>query len=77
MVSSLIVFLAVLVIRNDVHRVGVSNTALNTNANAKVDAHQSHRKYAFTPTNGKIAYSWVAKGHELPSETTFTGFEEQ
>ena len=70
-VSSLIVSLAVLVIRNDVHRVGVSNDALN--ANAKVDAHQSHRKYAFTPTNGKIAYSWVAKGHELPSETTFTG----
>ena len=75
--SSLIVFAAVLVIRNDFHQVVVSNTtftnALNTNTNTKVDVHQSHHKYAFTPTNGKIAYSWVAKGHELPSETTFIG----
>ena len=79
--SSLIVFVAVLVVGNDVHRVVVSlnrsntfnDNALNESANAKVVAHQSRRKYAFTPTNGKIAYSWVAKGHELPSETTFTG----
>ena len=69
-VSSLIVFLAVLVIRNDVHRgVGVSNTALNTSANATVDAHQSHRKYAFTPTNDKMEYAWAVKGRALPSET--------
>ena len=82
-VSSLIVFAAVLVLRNDANRVGaVSLHSLNNNAlndenanNAKVVvAHQSHHKYAFTPTNGKIVYSWVAKGHhELPSETTFTG----
>ena len=78
--SSLIVFVAVLVVGNDVHRVVVSlnsntfnNNALNENANTKVVAHQSRHKYAFTPTNGKIVYSWVAKGHELPSETTFTG----
>ena len=73
--SSLIVFAAVLVIRNDFHHVVSNNTfnALNKNTNNKVVVHQSHHKYAFTPTNGKIVYSWVAKGHELPSETTFTG----
>jgi len=69
--SAAIVFVAVLVIRNDFHRV-VSGKALKNTSNTKV-VHQRHRKYAFTPTNGKIVYSWVAKGHELPSETTFTG----
>ena len=28
----------------------------------------TNHKYAFTPTNGKILYSWVAKGRALPSE---------
>ena len=43
-----------------------SSSKMTTNNNS--NGNNNNRKYAFTPTNGKIRYSWVAKGHALPSE---------
>ena len=42
-----------------------SSSKMTTNNN---NSNNNNHKYAFTPTNGKILYSWVAKGRALPSE---------
>jgi len=41
-----------------------SSSSKTTNNNNNNNNH----KYAFTPTNGKMLYSWVARGRALPSE---------
>jgi len=43
----------------------LSSSSLKTTTN---NSNNNNHKYAFTPTNGKILYSWVAKGRALPSE---------
>jgi len=45
-----------------------SSSSLSSSSKTTTNNNNNNHKYAFTPTNGKIRYSWVAKGHALPSE---------
>ena len=47
---------------------GIPSSSLSSSSKTTTNNNNNNHKYAFTPTNGKIRYSWVAKGHALPSE---------
>ena len=51
---------------------GIPSSLSSSSSSSKMTTtnnnNSNNHKYAFTPTNGKILYSWVAKGRALPSE---------
>ena len=51
---------------------GIPSSLSSSSSSSKMtttnNSNNTNHKYAFTPTNGKILYSWVAKGRALPSE---------
>jgi len=71
LLSCLVVLVSLFVVVDDVKSsllaINGIPSSLSSSSSSKTTNNNNH-KYAFTPTNGKILYSWVAKGRALPSE---------
>ena len=72
--SCLVVLVSLFVVVDDAKKSllainnGIPSSSLSSSSKTTTNNNNNNHKYAFTPTNGKIRYSWVAKGHALPSE---------
>lgn len=74
LLSCLVVLVSLFVVVDDAKKSllainnGIPSSSLSSSSKTTTRNNNNNHKYAFTPTNGKIRYSWVAKGHALPSE---------
>ena len=75
LLSCLVVLVSLFVVVDDAKSSLLANngipSSLSSSSSSKMTTtnnNNTNHKYAFTPTNGKILYSWVAKGRALPSE---------
>ena len=71
LLSCLVVLVSLFVVVDDVKSsllaINGIPSSLSSSSSSKTTNNNNH-KYAFTPTNGKMLYSWVARGRALPSE---------